>query len=73
MTDEAPKHANYKAFNWLVCVGWPYRELYMNNLAGQIPKELGQLKSLISLDLYHNNLTGPIPPSLSRLSNLKFL
>lgn len=21
MIDEAPKHANYKAFNWLVCVG----------------------------------------------------
>ncbi|KAJ0096208.1 hypothetical protein Patl1_17000 [Pistacia atlantica] len=49
------------------------RELYMNNLVGPVPEELGGLKSLISLDLYHNNLTGPIPSSLSSLSNLKFL
>ncbi|XP_044491719.1 leucine-rich repeat protein 1-like isoform X5 [Mangifera indica] len=48
-------------------------ELYMNNLVGSVPQELGGLKSLISLDLYHNNLTGPIPSSLSNLSNLKFL
>lgn len=45
----------------------------MNELVGPIPKELGGLKSLISLDLYHNNLTGTIPSSLSNLSNLKFL
>uniref|UniRef100_A0A803L1F3 Uncharacterized protein n=1 Tax=Chenopodium quinoa TaxID=63459 RepID=A0A803L1F3_CHEQI len=49
------------------------RELYTNNFVGQIPKELGGLKSLVSLDLFHNNLTGPIPSSLSKLSNLKFL
>lgn len=54
-------------------VGEICRELYMNNLAGPIPKELGGLKSLLSLDLYHNNLTGSIPSSLSKLSNLKFL
>lgn len=48
-------------------------ELYMNNLVGSIPEELGGLKSLVSLDLYHNNLTGSIPASLSKLSNLKFL
>lgn len=45
----------------------------MNNLEGLIPKELGKLRSLVSLDLYHNNLTGSIPSSLSGLSNLKFL
>ncbi|CAO2829798.1 unnamed protein product [Amaranthus hypochondriacus] len=45
----------------------------MNNFDGEIPKELGGLKSLVSLDLFHNNLTGPIPSSLSKLSNLKFL
>jgi len=50
-----------------------YRELYMNELVGTIPRELGNLKSLVSLDLYHNNLTGTIPASLSKLSNLKFL
>ncbi|XP_022777040.1 leucine-rich repeat protein 1-like isoform X2 [Durio zibethinus] len=48
-------------------------ELYMNNLVGSIPEELGGLKSLVSLDLYHNNLTGSIPASLSNLSNLNFL
>ncbi|XP_057771239.1 leucine-rich repeat protein 2-like isoform X3 [Salvia miltiorrhiza] len=47
--------------------------LYMNKLMGPIPAELGQLRSLVSLDLYHNNLTASIPPSLSNLSNLKFL
>lgn len=50
-----------------------HRELYMNDLRGPIPKELGGLKSLVSLDLYHNNLSGNIPPTLSNLSNLKFL
>lgn len=49
------------------------RELYTNNFEGEIPNELGGLKSLVSLDLFHNNLTGPIPSSLSKLSNLKFL
>lgn len=50
-----------------------YREVYMNNLVGPIPAQLGGLKSLVTLDLYHNNLTGPIPSSLSTLSNLRFL
>lgn len=50
-----------------------YRELYMNELMGPIPAELGQLKSLVSLDLYHNDLTGSLPSSLSNLNNLKFL
>ncbi|CAN0929173.1 Leucine-rich repeat protein 1 [Linum grandiflorum] len=49
------------------------QELYMNELVGPIPKELGNLKNLVSLDLYHNNLTSSIPSSLSNLSNLKFL
>lgn len=45
----------------------------MNSLEGPIPKELGGLKSLVTLDLYHNNLTGNIPSSLSSLTNLKLL
>lgn len=57
----------------MVCEIGLYRELYMNDLVGSIPKEFGELKNLVSLDLYHNNLTGPIPPTLSNLSNLKFL
>jgi Leucine-rich repeat (LRR) protein len=49
------------------------RELYRNNLGGEIPKELGKLKNLISLDLYANKLTGRIPKSLSKLSSLRFM
>lgn len=61
-------------FNWMIYLGALFiRELYTNNFVGEIPKELGGLKSLMSLDLFHNNLTGPIPSSLSKLSNLKFL
>lgn len=40
---------------------------------GPIPKELGELKNLLSLGLYQNNLTGSIPATLSNLSNIKFL
>jgi len=49
------------------------RELYKNDLKGPIPKELGDLKNLVSLGLYQNNLTGSIPATLSNLSNIKFL
>lgn len=50
-----------------------FRELYKNNIQGTIPKELGNLKSLISLDLYNNNISGTIPTSLGKLKNLVFL
>lgn len=49
------------------------RELYKNNIQGTIPVELGNLKSLISLDLYNNNISGKIPPSLAKLKSLVFL
>lgn len=49
------------------------RELYKNNIHGTIPDELGNLKSLISLDLYNNNITGRIPVSLGKLKSLVFL
>ncbi|KAH7541921.1 hypothetical protein FEM48_Zijuj02G0018700 [Ziziphus jujuba var. spinosa] len=49
------------------------RELYKNNIQGTIPSELGNLKSLISLDLYNNNISGVIPPSLGKLKSLVFL
>lgn len=49
------------------------RELYKNNIQGTIPAELGNLKSLISLDLYNNNISGTIPPSLGKLKFLVFL
>ncbi|CAB83146.1 leucine-rich repeat protein LRP-like [Arabidopsis thaliana] len=47
-----------------------YSELYKNEIQGTIPSELGNLKSLISLDLYNNNLTGKIPSSLGKLKRL---
>lgn len=54
--------------NYYLC-----RELYKNKIQGTIPNELGNLKSLISLDLYNNNISGAIPPSLGKLKNLVFL
>ncbi|EFJ19606.1 hypothetical protein SELMODRAFT_58060, partial [Selaginella moellendorffii] len=50
-----------------------YRELNNNLLSGSIPRELGELKELISLDLYDNYLTGTIPDTLSELNSLRFL
>jgi hypothetical protein len=49
------------------------RELYGNDLRGKIPKELGNLKALISMDLYDNKLEGKIPKSFGKLKSLKFL
>ena len=41
-----------------------------NGLAGEIPRELGDLPSLASLDLSSNRLTGVLPPELGDLSAL---
>ena len=41
-----------------------YLRLEGNNLAGQLPAELGDLGGLWALDLSHNDLTGPIPPGI---------
>lgn len=49
------------------------RELYSNNITGEIPTELGDLRELVSLDLYQNKLSGPIPSSLGKLDKLRFL
>ncbi|XP_022854507.1 leucine-rich repeat protein 2-like isoform X3 [Olea europaea var. sylvestris] len=50
-----------------------FRELYSNNLRGKIPKELGKLKNLISMDLYGNKFEGNIPKSFAKLKSLRFL
>lgn len=56
-------------------------QLYANWLTGTIPRELGNLSKLTSLDLSNDlgpdsrsdNLVGPIPPELGNLSNLTYL
>lgn len=50
-----------------------FRELYRNNIEGKIPKELGNLKNLVSMDMYENQLEGGIPKSFSKLKSLRFL
>lgn len=49
------------------------RELYDNNIGGKIPKQLGKLSELVSLDLYGNKFDGKIPNSLANLKSLKYL
>ena len=45
--------------------------LWNNNLAGEIPSELGSLTNLLWLSLWDNNLAGEIPPELGNLTNLR--
>ncbi|GLT59096.1 hypothetical protein SLA2020_319350 [Shorea laevis] len=44
-----------------------------NQFHGPIPKELGELNSLLSLNLSHNSLNGQIPSSLGKLVELESL
>lgn len=53
---------------WVHC-----RELFNNSISGTIPRELGKLENLVSLDLYYNRLRGPIPSTLGNLHKLRFL
>ena len=48
-------------------------DLEENNLAGAIPKELGQLRELQFLNLGRNRLMGAIPSTLGQLGNLEWL
>jgi len=50
-------------------------KLYLdnNNLEGQIPPELGNLKDLMELELSANKLSGPIPPQLGNLDRTYWL
>ena len=52
----------------VVALGLP-----LNNLAGSIPLELGNLASLQTLYLGRNFLSGPIPPELGNLASLQTL
>jgi len=44
-----------------------------NNFTGTIPKEIGQLKALLSLNFSFNKLYGEIPQSMRNLTNLQVL
>ncbi|RDX90097.1 Leucine-rich repeat receptor protein kinase EMS1, partial [Mucuna pruriens] len=44
-----------------------------NDLAGQVPKEVGYLHGLVSLNLSRNNLHGEIPSEIGNLNWLEFL
>ncbi|GMN39775.1 hypothetical protein TIFTF001_009003 [Ficus carica] len=45
----------------------------MNQLSGGIPKKIGDLRQLETLDLSCNHLEGPIPTSMSSLTFLSHL
>ena len=47
--------------------------LWVNQLSGEIPAELGDLTKLKWLDLYNNELSGEIPAEVGGLTNLKGL
>ncbi|KAI3902125.1 hypothetical protein MKW92_008534 [Papaver armeniacum] len=48
-------------------------DLSCNSLRGNIPKDIGLLKQLYSLNLSHNHLTNDIPESVGNLSALESL
>ena len=47
--------------------------LRRNNLAGDIPPEIGKLTGLKYLHLEHNLLTGELPPEIGQLEDLRWL
>ncbi|XP_048128141.1 receptor-like protein 33 [Rhodamnia argentea] len=48
-------------------------DLSNNHFGGEIPMDIGSLKSLKGLNFSHNNLTGYIPPSTGNLTDLEWL
>ncbi|XVF79296.1 hypothetical protein PTKIN_Ptkin14bG0210000 [Pterospermum kingtungense] len=48
-------------------------DLSNNNFSGEIPANVGKLKSLKGLNLSHNSLVGHIPSSMGSLTNLEWL
>ncbi|KAF5788761.1 putative non-specific serine/threonine protein kinase [Helianthus annuus] len=51
----------------------PMLDLSHNNLSGDIPIEIGNMKSIQKLDLSNNYFSGTIPSSISNLTNLERL
>ncbi|KAK3423635.1 hypothetical protein EUGRSUZ_F00517 [Eucalyptus grandis] len=48
-------------------------DLSSNHFGGELPLDIGNLKSLKGLNFSHNNLTGYIPPSTGNLTELEWL
>ncbi|XVF70827.1 hypothetical protein PTKIN_Ptkin11bG0193200 [Pterospermum kingtungense] len=48
-------------------------DLSNNKFEGEIPEDIGKLKSLEGLNLSHNNLSGCIPASIGNMSSLEWL
>ncbi|XP_017227322.1 receptor-like protein EIX1 isoform X4 [Daucus carota subsp. sativus] len=48
-------------------------DLSMNNISGEIPKELMDLHGLLNLNLAGNHLSGKIPNEIGKMENLIFL
>ena len=45
--------------------------LFLNQLTGEIPTELGNLTNLTELNIGQNNLSGALPQSLTGLTKLE--
>lgn len=59
----------------VVIVDGSVYSLYLddNNLNGEIPRELGNLKNLNTLSMNANNIKGPIPEEIGELTELQYL